>query len=285
MKTDSALYMVTMMAATALVIAGNASAQSPAPRPQKITVVRASGSYLGVGVVEVDADRAKALHLKEERGVEVKNVDDDSPASKAGVKEGDVILDYNGQRVEGITQFVRMVVETPVGRKVNLGIFRNGSNQTLSATIAARANQNMNFAMTMPIPNVAPVPPVPPVMEFSMPDIPSGVMGWQNSTLGYVGEPVDGQLADFFGVKDGVLIRSVAKNSPADKAGLKAGDVITKVDGNQVKSPREITAVVRRSRDKKTLTLGIVRNKRDMTVEITPSSEWSYERMTASTVL
>jgi serine protease Do len=281
MRTYSALYMIT-----SLVVAGSAFAQTPAPRAQRVTVVtHGTGSYLGVGVVEVDSDRAKALHLKEERGVEVKNVDDDSPAAKAGVKEGDVILDYNGQRVEGITQFVRMVVETPVGRRVNLGIFRNGANQTLAATIAARANQNMNFSLAMPIPNVPPMPTMPPSVEFSMPDIPSGVMGWQNSTLGYVGEPVDGQLAEFFGVKDGVLVRSVAKNSPAEKAGLRAGDIITKVDGSQVKSPREITSVVRRSRDKKTLTLGIVRNKHDMTMEITPSSEWSYERMTASTVL
>jgi serine protease Do len=122
--------------------------------------------------------------------------------------------------------------------------------------------------------------------EFTMPDVPSGVMGWQNSTLGYVGEPVDGQLAEYFGVKDGVLVRSVAKNSPSEKAGLKAGDVIVKVDGSNVKSPREITTIVRRaSRDKKTLKIDIVRNKHDMTVEITPSSEWSCGRLSDSTVL
>jgi serine protease Do len=259
-------------------------AQSSAPRAQKVAVVtRTTASYLGVGVVEVDSDRAKALHLKEERGVEVKNVDEDSPAAKAGVKEGDVILDYNGQRVEGLAQFVRMVVETPVGRKASLGIFRNGANQTLTATIAARTGQNYSFSLPAPM---TPMPPMPPMPEFTMPDVPSGVMGWQNSTLGYVGEPVDGQLAEYFGVKDGVLVRSVAKNSPSEKAGLKAGDVIVKVDGSNVKSPREITTIVRRaSRDKKTLKIDIVRNKHDMTVEITPSSEWSCGRLSDSTVL
>jgi serine protease Do len=261
-------------------------AQTPAPRAQRVNVVtRSSNSYLGVGVVEVDSDRAKVLRLKEERGVEVKNVDEDSPASKAGLKEGDVILDYNGQRVEGITQFVRMVVETPAGRKVSLGIFRNGAQQSLTATIAARVNQNFSFALPAPMPEVGPVAPTPPVMEFTMPDIPSGVMGWQNSSLGYVGEPVDDQLAEYFGVKEGVLVRSVTKNSPSEKAGLKAGDVITRVDGNSVKSPREITTIVRRARERKTLSLGIVRNKHDMTLEIALSSEWSSGRVIYSSVL
>jgi serine protease Do len=265
-------------------VIGGASllAQTPAPPPPparapKVTVMpHGSGSYLGVGVSEVDAERAKALHLKEERGVEVKYVDENSPAAKAGVKAGDVILEYNGQRIEGNEQFKRMVVETPAGRKATLGIFRNGSNQTLAATIEVRAMTDMSFTLAAPITSMGPMPPMPSNFnfEYSMPDIPSGVMGWQNSTLGYVGEPVDGQLAEFFGVKDGVLVRSVAKTSPAEKAGLKAGDIITRLEGNPVKSPREITSVVRRSRDKKTLTLGIVRNKHDMTVEITPLSEW-----------
>ena len=67
------------------------------------------------------SERAKELHLKEERGVEVRCVDADSPAAKAGLKEGDVVLEYNGQRVEGGEQFMRLVRETPPGRaKVGL---------------------------------------------------------------------------------------------------------------------------------------------------------------------
>ena len=97
-----------------------------------------SGSYLGVGVAEVSAERVKALKLKEERGVEITRIDDDSPALKAGLKAGDVVLDYNGQRIEGAEQFVRMVKETPEGRQVRLLISRDGNTQTLTATIAAR---------------------------------------------------------------------------------------------------------------------------------------------------
>lgn len=255
-------------------------AQEPsqkAPRVQKVAgISRGNASYLGVGVVEVDSDRAKALHLKEERGVEVKNVDEGSPAAKAGLKEGDVILDYNSQRIEGLAQFVRMVSETPVGRKASMGIFRNGANQTLTTTIGLRTGQNFAFSMEAP---AAPVPPMPPMATFTMPDIPTGLTGWQSSSLGYMGESVDGQLAEYFGVREGVLVHSVVRRSPAEKAGLKAGDVIVKVDGTAVKTPREITAIVRRSREKKTLSIGIVRNHKDVTVEISALNEWSSERM------
>src|SRR4051812_40045774 len=88
-----------------------------APRAaSRFTIQNAGSSFLGVGVSEIDSERAKALNLKDEHGVKEKKVDDDSPAGKAGVKVGDVILEYNGQRVEGNEQFVRFVRETPVGR-------------------------------------------------------------------------------------------------------------------------------------------------------------------------
>ncbi|HET8547906.1 MAG TPA: PDZ domain-containing protein, partial [Bryobacteraceae bacterium] len=96
------------------------------------------GSYLGIGVAEIDAERAKALSLKEEQGVEITRVEDDSPAAKAGLRVGDVVLQYNGQRVEGTEQFMRLVRETPAGREVRLLVSRNGSHQTLAVKTGTR---------------------------------------------------------------------------------------------------------------------------------------------------
>ena len=87
-------------------------------------VVSRGGSYLGVGAIDVDEERAKALKLKDAAGVEIKSVDDDSPAAKAGLKEGDVVLEFNGQKVEGTEQFARLVRETPAGRQVPVAIWR-----------------------------------------------------------------------------------------------------------------------------------------------------------------
>ncbi|OYW07783.1 MAG: hypothetical protein B7X34_10205, partial [Acidobacteriia bacterium 12-62-4] len=102
---------------------------------RRILAAVSPGSYLGVGVREIDQARAKELRLAEEAGVEVTQVDEESPASKAGLKVGDVVLEYNGQRVEGSEQFVRMVRETPVGRTAKLKVSRGGNSQTLSASI------------------------------------------------------------------------------------------------------------------------------------------------------
>src|SRR6266851_10024919 len=94
------------------------------------------GSYLGVDTRDVTADRLSALHLKEERGVEVTMVDQDAPAGKAGIKEHDVILDFNGTPVESEEQLRRMIRETPVGRTVTLGISRDGNPMKLNVQLA-----------------------------------------------------------------------------------------------------------------------------------------------------
>lgn len=94
---------------------------------------RAAGSsFIGVMVQEIDGHRAKALKLPEEAGVEVTRIEPDSPAETAGLKVGDVVLHYNGQRVEGMEQFSRLVHETPPGREVKLDIYRNGAPQTIA---------------------------------------------------------------------------------------------------------------------------------------------------------
>jgi serine protease Do len=82
----------------------------------------AGGTYLGVGVVDVDSERARTLKLKEDRGVEITSVTEGGPADKAGIKQGDVVLEYNGQAVDGMTQFQRLVRETPASRQVKIGL-------------------------------------------------------------------------------------------------------------------------------------------------------------------
>ena len=140
----------------------------------RLVVQHNGSSYLGVGVVEMTSDRAKELHLKEERGVEVRCVDADSPAAKAGLKEADVVLEYNGQRVEGGEQFMRLVRETPPGRPVSLLVFRNGANQTLTATIGQRQAGIMALDMEGdgPLMAMPSMPVMPSMPAIRMPDMP-----------------------------------------------------------------------------------------------------------------
>src|SRR5579871_2928968 len=128
----------------AALTAGSLGAQSLAffqaqGAPMQVYELRAGGqTYLGVNIAEVNADRARELKLKEPYGVEITRVEEASPADKAGLKSGDVVLEYNGQRVEGMEQFGRMVRETPAGREVKLLISRNGATQSITATVQTR---------------------------------------------------------------------------------------------------------------------------------------------------
>ena len=224
-----------------------------------------SGSYLGVGLEDIDSARAKELKLKEERGVEIRRVDPDSPAEKAGLKEHDVVLEYNGQRVEGGDSLARMVRETPVGRTAKLLISRDGNTQTVTATVGRRKDDGVfarGFKFNVPMPPMPPMPAMPSI------DVPHPVMTMRTPRTGLETESLSGQLADFFGVKEGVLVRAVEKDSPGEKSGLKAGDVIVKVDGTRVSRPRDLTDEMRSTGDKKTVPLQVVRNKKEMTLNL-----------------
>ncbi|MGA3020244.1 MAG: PDZ domain-containing protein [Bryobacteraceae bacterium] len=248
-----------------------------APRPRTVQIVTpALTSYLGINAVDITSERAKALQLKEERGVEITSVDEESAAAKAGLKEGDVVLEYNGQHVEGWEQLRRLVSETPIHREVKIGIWRNGAAQTLTATVGSRKDMiNLKGgALVLPDGNdfqfkMPPMPAMPPSIE-----IPQFRTFAQNRTIGIFGESLgqEEQLAEFFGVKNGILIRSVVKGSAAEKAGIKAGDVLTKIDDAVVASPAEIASALRAAGSKRTFTVTVVRNKKEMVVTVTLES-------------
>jgi serine protease Do len=258
-----------------------ASAQTtPPPAPpaaprarsaQAMVIHGAGGGYLGIGGMEFTADKVKSLGLKDEAGVLVSSVAEDGPAAKAGVKEGDVVLEFNGTPVQGTVQFQRMVGETPPGRQVKLTIWRNGASQTLTATIGERKNMVTTmipedghpWGMDMPS-----MPSMPRMPEMNMPRF-EAIM--PSPALGIYGEPLgeNDQLAEFFGVTDGVLVRSVRKGTAAEKAGIRAGDVITKVDDSHVSQSGDITRALRNARGKKSsVVVTIVRNKKEMPITV-----------------
>jgi serine protease Do len=262
----NALLGMALFAATAAAQDPNSFA-APAPQSRELDGLAAQlrelsvapfagGTYLGVSLAEIDANRAKELKLKEDYGVEITRVEDGSPAEKAGVKPGDVVLEYNGQRVEGMEQFGRMVRETPPGREVKLTISRDGAPQTLTAMLASRKERSSgNFHFEMP--------------EIRIPDIPQIYTTLRTARLGVEAESLGPQLAEYFGVKEGVLVRSVLENTSAQKAGIKAGDVITKVDGTAVTSPGELSSAVRSANSKKTYSVELIRDRKPQTVSVT----------------
>jgi membrane-associated protease RseP (regulator of RpoE activity) len=225
-------------------------------------------SYLGVDTRDVTADRLGALNLKAEKGVEVTMVDQDAPAGKAGLKEHDVILKMNSSEVESVEQLRRMIREIPPGRVVALGISRSGQPLTIKVQLADRKKafgySTHESYSTMEIPMIPPVPPIPDL------DIPISVVVVHSSRRsGLMLENLTPQLGDFFGAKngEGVLVRSVEKGTPAEKAGFRAGDVIVKVNGEHISDASDFTRALQMGKDRSN-SVNVIRDKKEQSLTL-----------------
>jgi serine protease Do len=233
-------------------------------------------SWLGVESQEVSSERAKELKLPAERGVLLERIVPDSPAAKAGLKEKDVITEINGQRVEGAAQFRRMIHEIPVGRSAQFTVWRDGRAQTISVTLGSSEDNAGTRIRSFPrsysfeLPKIEmPEMPLAPGMDWSYEMLPGG-----RPRLGIDAEDVSGQFGTYFGAPDGegVLVREVNSGSAAEKAGVKSGDVIISLNGDRVRSLGDLREKLAGKREEKTVKLGVLRNKSEMslTVELPP---------------
>ena len=232
----------------------------------------AGGGWLGVGVSEVSAEKVKSLKLPEERGALLGKIVPDSPAAKAGLKENDVVLEVNGQRIEGTEQFRRMIHEIPAGRTANLTVWRDGRSQNIKVTVAKHEAGNMkvfadgpkSFAFKMPtLPEMPDLSGLEHMRSFAM--ISPG-----RPLLGIDAENLKGEFGNYFGAPDGegVLVRGVFANSAAAKAGLKVGDVITSLNGERIRNASELREKLLTSHDAKSIKLGVLRNKSELTLSV-----------------
>jgi serine protease Do len=240
----------------------------PVPPAQDMIVESDRGAgWLGVTISEVSADKAKESKLSTAQGVLVEQIDPNGPAAKAGVKAGDIITEFNGQRLEGTMGFRRMVRETPEGRAVKLTIWRDGRSQTLSAELASMPRQSRED-MSPRMPRVMPFPQAPEILR----QFRENGLNPSTQTIGISAMDVSGQLGAYFNVPDcqGVLVTEVKESSPAAKGGLKAGDVITKINGKRVHDLGELRGQLGESRDTKSVSLNVVRKGTETSLTVEP---------------
>jgi serine protease Do len=220
------------------------------------------GSSIGVSVRELSADDAAKAKVQPSEGVYVQDVRDGTPAARAGLKSGDVVVDFDGERPRSTRHFTRLVRETAPGRTVKMTIVRDGARQTVDITPDARAAFGG-------FPDNA-FRAIPRDFQFNFDgqrlnlwDGPFGSAG----RLGVVVVPMSDQLADYFGVRDGVLVSETRTNTPAATAGLKAGDVITAVNGHAITSPQDLINEVRDIKPGGSIDLRIVRERKELTLK------------------
>jgi len=230
------------------------------------------GSWLGVETQEVTSEKAKSLKLSSERGALIGKVLPDSPASKAGLKENDVVTEINGQRVEGTAQFRRMIREIPGGRNVQLSVWRDGKQQNITATLGKSEERHNTMMKVMPQGFAFRMPEMPEIPEIRNFEWDGGRFLGGKARLGIDAEDLTGQLGSYFGVPEGegILVRNVNADSPAEKAGVKAGDVITTFNGERIRTAGELREKLANIEGGKSVTLGLLRNKSEikLTVEL-----------------
>ncbi|MFB3924089.1 MAG: PDZ domain-containing protein [Terriglobia bacterium] len=246
--------------------AGAAVAHAGGPQERKFffRTEGEGGGWLGVSIDDVNAEKAKALKLASEAGAVIVKVHEDSPAAKAGLQKDDVIVEFAGEKVRSAAQLRRLVRETPADRTVTITVNRAGQTRTLSAQL----EKPKDFFFQMPAPAVA----AAPLPHIKMPDFNFAWMD-RGARLGISADELTPQLAEFFGVKQGkgILVREVVVGSAAEKAGLKAGDVIVAVDGQEVASVgklRRALAGEKEQTEKRKVALTIVRDKREQTLSV-----------------
>jgi S1-C subfamily serine protease len=277
----TAALLVSAGAGAAFMPAAQAQDRSREPVARALQLLGGGGSQIGVTVHDVDAKDANAS------GVIVDEVSDNSPAAKAGLKRDDRIVEFDGERVRSVAQFRRLVQETPPDRTVPIAVQRGTERVTAPITPETRpgALSLGDFPMTVVRPAVPAVPraPMPPALprRFDFGDRDDMLL-FQSSDgrFGASVENLNDQLRDYFGVKGGVLVRMVRSDSPAAKAGLKAGDVITAVNGRAVDAPSDLADALRKAGDGGEISVEISRDRKTQTLKakLEPRSERSRSR-------
>jgi len=237
-------------------------------RVQIPQMVFGTGSFLGVYPVEVNSESAAKYGLGDDpHGALLQKVVENTAASRAGLQENDLIVEWNGARVESAAQLRRLINETPVGRKVVIGYIRNGVRLTAGTTLEER-----------PAPELPDIPELPKnfmkeneTLEKMFKNGPKlGMIRMEigNGRMGASLQNITPQLATYFGLSEGsgALVGAVAENSAAAKGGLQVGDVIVAVDGEKVEGPGDVARMI--SKKEGETELRVIRDKQEQTIHV-----------------
>ncbi len=217
------------------------------------------GAYLGVEILDIDGERASELGMSRAYGVYIDGVIDGEPAAEAGIEEGDVVVAWNGERVESVAGLRRLVSETPPGRVVDLTVLRDGAEREVSVELAERAgffSGGRGLTFVSPQIDLTQIAPSSArtraraleVTEERLREARGRAAEGLDRVFYLSGRPRLGantqslgdQLAEYFGVEGGVLVTSVHEDTPAAEGGLRAGDVIVGLGDEEIDDPDDL---------------------------------------------
>lgn len=262
------------------------SAREGDQRPRAFELDWMDGAvHIGASVRDVDsADAAREKLGSETGGAVIDGVDSDGPAAQAGLKVGDVLVEYDGERVRSARHLIRLVRESRADRAVTVVVLRAG--RRTDVTVSPRGGRLHSFRLD----GRALGDSLRGLREFGHEfgdlgrdfgdlgrelgrDFSFELDGFPRSSirgrLGVTVQQLTGQLAEYFGVKEGVLVTAVGENTPASKAGVKAGDVLTSVNGRSIATSRDLIRELQDVDGGKEVSLDVTRDRKALTLKAT----------------
>jgi serine protease Do len=265
MKSSLVFCTTALLACSSVAMASvrlNYDQQTPEP-PRRVQLP--AGSFLGVQLGEVGSETVQRLKLLQERGALIEGVVAGSSAAQSGLQKNDVVVKWDGEQIESAREMSRHIRETPAGRTIRLGVFRDGREIELSVKMGERA-----ALLSRPV-----------ARTTIRPDIQVRQRVTERGHLGVDLRGMSDQLAEYFGLskRTGALVVFVFADSPAAKAGLKAGDVILNAGGETVENPSDLRRVLT-AKPEGSLEVKVLRDKQEkmLTVQIEKGTKsWLLE--------
>ncbi len=233
-----------------------------------VSMAAAAEGYLGIYMQDVTASLRRGMDLPRHAGVLVSGVEEDSPADKAGLREGDVITEVDGHDVGSPDDLRDAVGDAGAGHPVALRVWRDGTDRTVRVTLGKRDADRAPRARIFRAPgddagggDTRVRREVRIHRDRDGDDDADAPRAQRGGYLGVGLTDLTPQLADYFGVtKGGVLVTSVEDDSPARTAGIKAGDVIVSVDGEAIESTSDLREAVRGHKPGATVSVRVMRD-------------------------
>jgi serine protease Do len=264
------LALGALLLSAAPLVAG--SERSAAPKVMEAWSFSSGGAWLGVDLADVRPADVEKLKLSAERGAVVEDVKEGSPADKAGLRDGDVIVAFDGEAVRSAAQLARLVRETPAGRAVDVGLSRDGRREQAKVTLDERRGPMGRLDGDL----------LPPVRPMAIPRLPEGLSapglpgggrpGAGTRRLGVGYREVRGEeAARLKAPHSGILVTSVENDMPAAKAGIRVGDVIVAVDAGPVRDGQSLRMTLHgalRDAGRREILLSVVRDGETIEVPV-----------------
>ncbi len=212
--------------------------------------------WIGVYAQDIDREMQRYLELESRRGVLISEVVEDSPAKYAGLREEDIIVEFDSRVIRNTRDLTKLVQRARPGEKVRIEIYRDGDTESLTVRVEEKPSRFGDDRGSSPRVPERPQPPRPDNQRTG------------HAWLGVQTANMNEDLASYFdaGHNGGVLILSIVEGSPAEDAGIRAGDVIVKIDNIRMQSAEGLSDLLRDMDAGDQVRIEIIRKRRTRTV-------------------